>query len=81
MTPKVKCWICGITRETNIKRYGKFKGDMCKECQEDMAWTRTCIKLSTDWIMKKFPGRYVKNYGPFGELTVTDCRNVKNGVP
>ena len=78
---KHNCALCGIMRDTKVKRYGKFRGDVCAECQDDMAWTRTCVKISTDWIMNKFPGRYTKNYGHFGELTITDCRNVKNVVP
>ena len=51
---KNECALCHVVRETKIKRYGKFRGDVCSECQEEMNWTRTCIKISTDDLDKDF---------------------------
>ncbi|MEY2701518.1 MAG: hypothetical protein RLY43_138 [Bacteroidota bacterium] len=67
---KVTCDICGIKRETEIKRYGKFQGDVCKKCQDDTTLTRQCLYSSTDKYLNKNL-EFQRISGKFGECVVS----------
>jgi hypothetical protein len=56
-----ECACCHLQRQTlkDIKLMHSIKA-ICKDCQEEIKWTNKILKIGTDWILQKFPKKYIR---------------------
>ena len=63
-----KCDSCNSNKKNVItKHLMKGFADFCPECLENLRWTSIVLERGTDWIVKKYPQKYVK----FSKFSVT----------